>query len=355
MVLQKKKINNNGNIIINPDGYTQANGTLKAGDVVTGYIYGNESNGNLDLSDWNENSSIHIDGTTHDIELLPGNGGKAFYGSAATAGNEIAKISDLQALSSGLSWKQAVHVLANSDVSLSGSTPLIVDTHTLSDGYRVLLTAQSTSSENGIYDLAISSGSYTLTRSEDADTDAELKGAAVFVMEGNTYANTSWVQNNHYVSSFADQDWIQFSGQGTYIGSDSIYLDGNSINVVADGDRGLNIDGDGTYVKIGDGIQFVNGNVSINPGTGFDTTSGALEFASGYGVRKYVTNVGDGSATSYTLTHNLNTRDVTVQMFENASPYSQIEADVEHTTTTTVTVRFAVAPTNAQYRAVIVG
>ena len=155
------------------------------------------------------------------------------------------------------------------------STPLIVDTHTLSDGYRVLLTAQSTSSENGIYDLAISSGSYTLTRSEDADTDAELKGAAVFVMEGNTYANTSWVQNNHYVSSFADQDWIQFSGQGTYIGSDSIYLDGNSINVVADGDRGLNIDGDGTYVKIGDGIQFVNGNVSINPGTGFDTTSGA--------------------------------------------------------------------------------
>ena len=30
----------NGNIIINPDGYTQANGTLKAGDVVTGYIYG---------------------------------------------------------------------------------------------------------------------------------------------------------------------------------------------------------------------------------------------------------------------------------------------------------------------------
>jgi len=174
-------------------------------------------------------------------------------------------------------------------------------------------------------------------------------------MEGNTYAGTSWVQNNHYISSFAGQDWVQFSGQGTYIGSDSIYLDGRSINVVADSTRGLDVDGDGTYVKIGDGIQFVSGNVSINPGTGFDTTSGALEFASGYGVRKYVTNVGDGSATSYTLTHNLNTRDVTVQMFENASPYSQIEADVEHTTTTTVTVRFAVAPTNAQYRAVIVG
>ena len=345
----------NGNITLNPDGHTQVNGELKAGDIVTGWIYGNETNGNIDITDWNENSAIHIDGTSHDIELLPGNGGKAFYGSAATAGNEIAKISDLQSLSSGLSWKQAVNVLANSNIDLTGSTPLTIDGHTLSNGYRVLLIGQSTTTQNGIYDLAISSGSYTLTRSLDADTDAELKGAAVFVMEGNTYANTSWVQNNSYITGFANQDWVQFSGQGTYTGSDSIYLDGRSINVVADNTRGLDIDGDGTYVKIGDGIQFVNGNVSINPGTGFDTTSGALEFASGYGVRKYVVNVGDGAATSYTITHNLNTRDVTVQMFENASPYSQIEADVEHTTTTTVTVRFAVAPTNAQYRAVIVG
>ena len=45
-----------GNIYINPDGHTEINGELKAGDIVTGWIYGNESNGNLDLSDWNENS-----------------------------------------------------------------------------------------------------------------------------------------------------------------------------------------------------------------------------------------------------------------------------------------------------------
>ena len=283
-----------------------------------------------------------------------------FRSSAATAGNEIAKISDLQALSSGLSWKQAVNLLADTGQNFAvDNVGHSIDGHaafTLADaGYRILLTGQATPSENGIYELYVDGSTLLGRRTTDADTDAELKGAAVFVMEGNTYAGTSWVQNNHYISGFADQDWVQFSGQGTYTGSNSIYLDGRSINVVADGDRGLNVDGDGVYVKIGDGIQFVGGQVSINPGTGFDTTSGALEFASGYGVRKYVTNVGDGSATSYTLTHNLNTRDVTVQMFENASPYSQIEADVEHTTTTTVTVRFAVAPTNAQYRAVIVG
>ena len=353
-----------GNIYINPDGHTEINGELKAGDIVTGWIYGNESNGNLDLSDWNENSSIHIDGTSHDIELLPGNGGKAFYGSAATAGNEIAKISDIQASSSGLSWKQAVHLFASSNISLTGdATTTSVDGHSLStaNSYRILLTNQSTPTENGIYDIAVSSGTYTLTRSSDADNVTELIGAALFVMEGTTYGSTSWVQSNHYSNTYDDLTWVQFSGQGTYTGSDSIYLDGNSINVVADGDRGLNIDGDGTYVKIGDGIQFVGGNVSINPGTGFDTTSGALEFASGYGVRKYTDEItGDNSTDSFAITHNLGTRDVTVQIYQSSgtpdTQWQDVEADIVRTSTNAVTISFASAPTNTTtYNVVIVG
>ena len=61
------------------------------------------------------------------------------------------------------------------------------------------------------------------------------------------------------------------------------------------------------------------------------------------------------SATSYTLTHNLNTQDVVVQIYEVASPYQQVFTDVEHTNANTVTIKFATAPTAGEYRVVVIG
>jgi hypothetical protein len=132
---------------------------------------------------------------------------------------------------SGLTWKQSVNVLATADVPLTGSTPLVVDSHTLNDGYRVLLTAQVADIEDGIYDLNITGGSYTLTRSADSDTNDELVGAAVYVMEGTQYGSTSWVQGNHYITGFAGQSWTQFSGQGTVTAGSGITVDGLEVSV----------------------------------------------------------------------------------------------------------------------------
>ena len=72
-------------------------------------------------------------------------------------------------------------------------------------------------------------------------------------------------------------------------------------------------------------------------------------------ARKFATSIGDGSATTYTVTHNLGTKDVTVQIFENNADYNQIEADVQHTSTSVVTIKFAVAPSSNEYRVVVVG
>ena len=306
--------------------------------------------------------------------MLPASGSKAFYGSAATAGNEIAKISDLQALSSGLDWKTAVNVhidsaaatamgldLSESNVLNSNITAgnLVIDGHTIENsdaGYRILVTG-TMSPKDGIWVLqSVAETNWTATRSEDADTIAEIIGGAVFVMEGNQYAATSWVQNNHYLADFDGQTWIQFSGQGTYIGSDSIEIDGREINVIVDNTRGINVDVDGVYAKIGNGIQFDgSGNIAINAGTGLTTASGSLEFATTYGVRKIATTIGNGIATTFTVDHNFDTKDVTVQIFQNNESYAQIEADVEHSSTSAVTIKFALAPNNNEYRVVIVG
>lgn len=71
-------------------------------------------------------------------------------------------------------------------------------------------------------------------------------------------------------------------------------------------------------------------------------------------TRKYKETLGT-SATTYTVTHNLGTKDVVVQIYEVSSPYAQIEADIEHTSNSAVTIKFAVAPSAGEYRVVVIG
>ena len=69
-------------------------------------------------------------------------------------------------------------------------------------------------------------------------------------------------------------------------------------------------------------------------------------------VGGYAANVGNASATSFTLTHNLGTRDVIVLIYDN-STYEQVYADVQMETTNTIIVSFATAPALNAYRVVI--
>jgi len=70
---------------------------------------------------------------------------------------------------------------------------------------------------------------------------------------------------------------------------------------------------------------------------------------------KFSQTIGDGTSVSFTITHNLGTRDVHVQVYETATPFSQVTPDIRYTTTNTVTVIFLSAPSTNQYRVVVIG
>lgn len=94
--------------------------------------------------------------------------------------------------------------------------------------------------------------------------------------------------------------------------------------------------------------------LSKSSGLAVDVSSLETKLVTDNFVKKYAETI-SGSATSYEITHSLGTRDVTVQVYETASPYGQIETAVEYTTTNKVTVYFNTAPTSGDYRVVVTG
>lgn len=90
-----------------------------------------------------------------------------------------------------------------------------------------------------------------------------------------------------------------------------------------------------------------------NGGTGQTTAAAAL--AALGGTRKYSTLVGDGSSTTITVTHNFNTRDVVVELYQAGGSYEKVYPDFRHSTVDTVDIIFANAPAENAYKVVIIG
>ena len=69
----------------------------------------------------------------------------------------------------------------------------------------------------------------------------------------------------------------------------------------------------------------------------------------------YSTEIGNNSANVFTITHNLNTKKVIVQVQETAGEEDIILADVDIETNNTIKVTFDTAPTANQYRVTVLG
>ena len=69
-------------------------------------------------------------------------------------------------------------------------------------------------------------------------------------------------------------------------------------------------------------------------------------------TREFAANIGNGSLTSYVITHNLATRDVAVQCY-NATTFETVFLSVERTTTNTITLATTVALATAAVRVIV--
>jgi hypothetical protein len=224
---------------------------------------------------------------------------------------------------------------------------------------RILVKNQTTTSQNGIYTLTtVGSGStnWVLTRATDFDSAVEIAGGDfTFVDNGTTLANTGWVQVDEVTTVGTDPIvWQQFSGAGTYTASNGVLLTGTNFTFQPRSGYGLQTGASGAEVKLAttSGLN-LSSDLAVGAGNGISVLTNTVAIDSTVVVSKYSVSIGDGSATSYTVTHNLNTRDVIVTVYDNSSPYAEVIADVAHTTTNTVTIAFSVAPTTNQYRVVV--
>jgi hypothetical protein len=94
-----------------------------------------------------------------------------------------------------LDYKQSTRVVATDTVNLAGGAPNQVDGVNLSLNDRILVTAQNTGSQNGLYlvDTVGSGANGTWIRTSDGNENGEIEaGMIVMVAEGAIYADTQW-------------------------------------------------------------------------------------------------------------------------------------------------------------------
>jgi len=114
--------------------------------------------------------------------------------------------------------------------------------------------------------------------------------------------------------------------------------------------------GSGTSYTAGNGLNLSGATFTVVPKSGggliVDGTGVSIDTSFSGLAKRYAVDV-PTNATA-TITHNLGTTDVIVQVHE-ISGGAKVECDVTVTSTTVVTLGFASAPSSGQYRCVVIG
>lgn len=275
-----------------------------------------------------------------------------------SAATDATNKSYVDGLVNGLDWKASVRAATTAAGTLASSFENgdVIDGVTLATGDRILIKNQASGSENGIYTVNATGAP---TRATDADASAEVTAnMSVFVEEGTVNADTAWTLTNNGAITLGTTalTFAQVGAGTTYTAGNGLGLAGTVFSVTA---NGTSIDVSSSGVKIapaaaGAGLTEASGVLAVGAGTGVSVAADSVAVDTAVVVRKFAANIGDGSTTAITVTHNLGTRDVTVSVHD-ATTFEEVYPDVVKATTNTCTLTFATAPATNAYRAIVHG
>ena len=192
-----------------------------------------------------------------------------------------------------LDYKQSTRVVTTTNINLSGGAPNSVDGINLSLNDRVLVTAQTTGSQNGLYLVTTlgSGANGTWARTSDGNENGEIEaGMIVMVTEGIIYADTQWklITDDPIVIGTTALTFTQ-----NYLANS---ISGGTSNVVVNSNANVTISSAGTanVLTVSNTGAFVSGVVSA---TG--NISGNYIFGNGAsltGVITSVANINNGTS-----------------------------------------------------------
>lgn len=236
---------------------------------------------------------------------------------SAIANDEPTTLSQVQALVNRNAFKDDVRVRAPGNISLAAPGAAI-DGVTLAVGDRILLMSQTTATEIGIY--IWTGAASAMTRSFDAATFDDMESALVMVSEG-TSAGTRWRQTA--VNGVLGTDALNFISDAASVPSAS----------------------EGTA-----GVAQVATQATVDAGTNDAQIVTPLKLKNSAVAHRVVSQViGDGVATSFSISHTFATTNVDVIVRENSGARRQIIVENDTPDANTARVLFAGAPAANSY------